>query len=185
MAGGVTPDAGPTVRITRRLEWGPIPLPDATQDANSGFSTAEVDLRLLLDAKNPGQNVVIRPHDVISVPRAEMVYIVGEVAKPGPLPLSGGHSISVMEAVSSSGGVLRLAAPSRALIVRRTPGGDKRVELEVNLKQIMQGKSKDVQLEAGDILVIPENTGKRVTGQIVTAVVVSAISVGMWALMYR
>src|SRR5207248_358585 len=123
LAGGVSPEAGPTVRIARRLEEGAIPLPTATQDATGGFSVAEIELRSLLDATNPEKNIVIRPHDVISIPRAEMVYIVGEVGKPGPVPLSGGNSVSVMEAVSSSGGLLRTAAASHARILRRVAGG--------------------------------------------------------------
>jgi polysaccharide export outer membrane protein len=48
MAGGVGGDAGPSLRITRRLEWGRIHLPGAREDATGGFSIAEVDLRSLL-----------------------------------------------------------------------------------------------------------------------------------------
>jgi polysaccharide export outer membrane protein len=167
MAGGVSPDAGPTARITRRLEWGPIPLPDATKDDAGGFSTGEVDLRSLLDGKNPEQNIVIRPHDVISVPRAALVFVVGEVARPGPLPLNGGASISVLEAVSMSGGVLRMAAADRAWIVRRVGPQQRLAELNVDLKKITRGTLKDPLLVAGDILVVPDNTGKRVAARLV------------------
>jgi polysaccharide export outer membrane protein len=175
MAGGISADAGPSLRITRRLEQGRIPLPGATEDTTGGFSIAEVDVRSLLDARAPEQNIVIRPYDVISVPRAEIIYVVGEVARPGPLPLSGGHSISVMEAVSSSGGVLRTAAPTRARILRRTPGDQKRAELDIDLKKIMQGKADDLPLSAGDILVVPDSSGKRVAARAVEA----AIQMGM------
>lgn len=180
MAGGVGADAGPSLRITRRLEWGRIPLPGATEDRTGGFSIAEVDLRSLLDARSPEQNITVRPHDVISVPRAEIVYIVGEVARPGPLPLSGGHSISVMEALSSSGGVLRTAAPSRARILRRIPGGRKRAELNIDLKKIMQGQANDLALAAGDILVVPDSSGKRVTTRAIEAMVQLGIVIGTY-----
>ncbi len=168
------------MRITRRLEWGRIPLPGAADDTTGGFSIAEVDLRSLLDARNPEQNIIIRPYDVISVPRAELVFVVGEVAKPGPLPLSGGPSISVLEAVSSTGGVLRSAAPRHARILRRIPGDQKRAEVTIDLKKIMQGKANDVPLSAGDILVIPDSSGKRVTARAIEVLIQTGTLIGMY-----
>jgi polysaccharide export outer membrane protein len=184
MAGGVGADAGPSLRITRRLEWGRVPLPGATEDTTGGFSIAEIDLRSLLDARNPEQNITVRPYDVISVPRAETVYIVGEVARPGPLPLSGGHSISVIEALSSSGGVLRTAAPGHARILRQIPGDQKRVELKIDLKQIMQGKANDLPLAAGDILVVPDSSGKKVTARAIEALVQVGTIIGTYGVIH-
>lgn len=184
MAGGVGADAGPSLRIARRLEWGRIPLSGATEDTTGGFSVAEVDLRSLLDARNPEQNITVRPYDVISVPRAEIVYVVGEVARPGPLPLSGGHSISVIEALSSSGGVLRTAAPSQARILRRIPGDQKRVELNIDLKKIMQGKANDLPLAAGDILVVPDSSGKRVTARVIEAMIQAGMVIGTYGVIH-
>src|SRR5204862_1238113 len=135
----VSSGAGRTVRGARRSEWGAIPLPEATVNESGEFSTVEIDLKSLMNATSPEKNIVIRPHDVISIPRAEVVYVVGEVGKSGPVALSGGHSVTVMEAVSSSGGVLRTAAPNHARILRRVDGDQKRTEVAVDLKKIMQG----------------------------------------------
>ena len=115
-AGGVADDAGPTVRITRRIEWGRIPLPEAKDDQTGRFSTVDIDLKGLLAATTPEKNIMVRPHDVITVPQAELVFVIGEVGRPGPLPLSG-RSVSVMEAVSASGGVLQV----RLLVERAHP----------------------------------------------------------------
>ena len=161
LAGGVSADAGPTVRIVRRLDEGRIPVVDAADDPTGGFSIAEIDLKSLLEARTPEKNIVLRPHDVISVPRAEMIFVVGEVGRPGPLQLNSGTSVSVLEAVSASGGVLRTASTGNARILRRTAGDQKRTEVEVDLKSIMQGKANDVPLMTGDILVIPDSKGKR------------------------
>ena len=81
LAGGVDNAAGPTARITRRPEFGRIPLPDAATDSAGDFSIVEIDLKALLEAKTPERNIVIRPHDVISIPRAEVVYVIGEVER--------------------------------------------------------------------------------------------------------
>jgi polysaccharide export outer membrane protein len=160
MAGGLRPDAGPVVKITRRLEFGRIPLPGAVDDATHQYSIAEVNLKSVMDAKNPEFNIAIRPHDVISVPHAAVVYVIGEVNHAGALPLSEGDSLSVLEAVSSSGGTLRTAAMSNARILRPVPGQLKRTEVAVDLKKILAGQSEDVPLLAGDVLVVPGSTGK-------------------------
>lgn len=160
VAGGLRQDAGPTVMITRRLEFGRIPLPGAADDPTHQFSTAEVKLRPVMEGKNPEYNIAIRPHDVVSVPRAEMVYVIGEVNHAGALPLSESDSLSALEAVSSSGGMMRTAAISHARILRPIPGQQKRAELVVDLKKIMAGQSEDIPLLAGDVLVVPGSTGK-------------------------
>ena len=160
VAGGLRPDAGPAVKITRRLEYGRIPLPGAVDYPTHQFSIAEVQLKSVLEAKNPEYNILIRPYDVLSVPRAEMVYVIGEVGHAGGLPLSEGDSLSVLEAVSSSGGMLRTAAVSHARILRPVPGQQKRSEVVVDFKKIMAGQSADIPLLAGDVLVVPGSTGK-------------------------
>jgi polysaccharide biosynthesis/export protein len=161
-AGGLQQDAGPTITITRRIEWGRIPLASAKDDPTVKFSVAEIDLKPLISAKTPEKNIVIRPYDVISVPRAENVYVIGEVAKVGPLTLNEGHSISVLQAVSSSGGVLRTAAAGNAKILRPVAGSSKWAEFPVDIKKILKGQAKDQTLVAGDILFVPDSAGKRV-----------------------
>ena len=180
LAGGVSDDAGPLVRITRRQDEGPIPIAGATQDPTGQFSIAEIELKPLLEATTPEKNIIIRPHDVISVPRAQMVFVIGEVNKPGPLPLSSDNSVSVLEAVSASGGVLRTAATSSARILRRVEGGQKRTEVAVNLKQIMLGQSNDLQLMAGDILIVPVNGGKRAALRAVEAAIQAGIFIATY-----
>jgi polysaccharide biosynthesis/export protein len=160
IAGGLRQDAGPIVKLTRRLEFGRIPLPGAVDDPTHQYSIAEVNLKSVMDAKNPEYNIPIRPHDVLSVPHAEVVYVIGEVNHAGALPLNEGDSLSVLEAVSSSGGMLHTAAVSHARILRPVPGQQKRSELAVDLKKIMAGQSEDIPLLAGDVLVVPGSTGK-------------------------
>ena len=53
LAGGLRDDAGHKVKITRRIEWGAVPLPAAKNDATGQFSMAEVSLQELMEARNP------------------------------------------------------------------------------------------------------------------------------------
>jgi polysaccharide export outer membrane protein len=161
LAGGPRPEAGPSVRITRLLSWGRVPVPGAADDPTGKFSIAEIDLKPLMEAKSPEKNIVIRPQDVISIPKAEIVFVMGEVGKVGPLTLNEGHSISILQAVSSAGGTLRTAATGNAKILRPTPGSSKWNELPVDIKKILNGKANDQQLLAGDILFVPGSASKR------------------------
>ena len=173
-AGGLTPDAGPIVRVVRNPAQGRIDIPGAVTDAH-GFTVVEIDARALLEGRVPDKNVLIRPNDVVAVPRAELIYVIGEVARPGPLQVTSKQATTVMEAVSASGGVMRTAASGKARILRRVPGQDARTEIPVDLKQMMQGKANDFPMTVGDILVVPDSSGKRFT----TRAVEAAIQVGM------
>lgn len=180
LSGGLSVDAGPTLRIARKLTQGRIPLAEAADDPTGTFSIADLDARALLEGRTPEKNIAVQPNDVISVPRADLVYVIGEVSRPGPVPLVGGHSISVMEAVSSSGGTLRTAAPSRVRILRRVAGQQNRTEMEVNLQKIMNGKADDIALAAGDILVIPDSSGKRMTTRALEAAIQMGTIIGTY-----
>ena len=57
-AGGLRPEAGNSIKITRKAEWGTIPLPSATQDPSGQFSVAEVSLKDILQATNPEENIL-------------------------------------------------------------------------------------------------------------------------------
>ena|SRR5579872_6396462 len=118
LAGGAREDSGYRVKITRKKEWGSIPLPNAAMDASGQFSIAEVSLKDIMEAKNPAENIAIMPNDVISVPRAEMVYVIGEVKRPGGFVLGETANMSVLQALSMASGLERTAASARAKILR-------------------------------------------------------------------
>src|ERR1700722_13279143 len=79
LAEGLKNEAGNSIEITRPNASGPIPLPNAKEDATGRFMTAEVKVKGLMDATVPEANIPIRAHDVITVPRAELVYVLGKV----------------------------------------------------------------------------------------------------------
>ena len=161
LAGGVADDAGYRIKITRSLEWGPIPLDSAQNDATGQFSVAEVDLKAITEAANPADNIVIRPHDVISVPRAELIYVIGQVQKPGGYVLHERETMSVLQALSLAGGLGQVASPKNARILRASAAGPSRQEIPIDLKTLLIGKGQDLPLKAEDILFIPENAPRK------------------------
>jgi len=162
LAGGVRQDAGHAIKITRRLQWGPIPVPGAAPDVTGRFSVAEINLKEILEARNPAGNIQIMPDDVISVPRAEMVYVIGEVKKSGGFTIGELESLSTLQALSLAEGLNVTAAPQNARILRLDPGAPKRAEISVDLRRILAGKENDVRLEPDDILFIPGSKSKNV-----------------------
>jgi polysaccharide export outer membrane protein len=181
LAGGVRPDAGYSIRITRQVEWGCIPLPGATVDASGRFSVAQVKLQDIMEAKVPEENIQILPHDVISVPKAELVYVTGDVKKSGGFVLGEKQNMSVLQAISMAEGLGPAPDTKHAKILRMTPGADQRTEIPVDLKVILQGKGQDVPLQGNDILFVPDNTGRKVALRALEA----AITTGSGLAIYR
>lgn len=180
LAGGLSEHAGPRINISRQLQAGPIPLSNAKVDPTGKFSVAEVQVRDILTASNPAQNILICPHDVITVPTADMVFVMGEVRKPGPVVLNDRSSISVLQAVSMAEGYGPAPAPQSAKIVRIVPGSSARQEIPVNLKKILAGKAEDIGLRPNDILVVPPSASKKAMVRALEAAVQTATGVAIW-----
>jgi polysaccharide export outer membrane protein len=154
------PDAGNTVTITRSLNRGPLPVPGAQTNAGGGFSTATVNLREIMNGKHPELNLTLEPNDVVTVPKAQLIYVLGEVNRAGGFVLDEHDSLSSLQCVSLAGGLNRTANPGKAKILRLEPGRTERTEISANLKKIMSGQSPDITLHAEDILFIPNNLPK-------------------------
>ena len=181
LAGGVdNAVAGPSLRITRRLEYGLIPLPGAITDPTNQFSTAQVDIKSLLEAQHPEQNVSVKSYDVISVPKAEIVYVIGEVLKPGGFILGGSNKVTVLQALSMAGGLDKMAQPKNARLLRQAPGASTRAEIPVNLKGIIDGKIEDVGMQPEDILFVPNNVPRRAAVRAIEAGVQMGTGMMIW-----
>jgi polysaccharide export outer membrane protein len=179
LAGGTKPDAGWRVIITREQKWGKIPLPDVIVDPTTGCSIASLSLDELQSSKNPSDNILIYPNDIIFVPKAEVVYVMGSVRKPGAFELASHPSVSVLQALSLAESMDKDAAPSKAKIIRPAAGGDgKPIELPVNIAQILAGKDPDVPLKPNDILYLPGSSrsgAKRTAEALLLAVTGAAV----------
>ena len=162
LAGGLRPDAGSTIKITRRKEYGPIPLPSAAPDVSGNFIVAEVSVASVTKALNPKENILVQPYDVISVPSAEVVYVVGAVRKPGGFTLGDKAGMSVLQVLAMAEGLEHGSAPSKARVIKRSEGSSTvQTEVSVNLKGILEGKLPDVPLLPNDILFIPNASGAK------------------------
>jgi polysaccharide export outer membrane protein len=162
MAGGIRGDAGYKVIVTREQKWGKIPLPNAIVDQPTGMSIAWVSVDDLQASRNPADNILIMPNDIITIPRAEVVYVLGTVHKPGGFELSSHPTISLLQALSLAGGSDRDASLKDAKIIRPSKGDGKPIEIPVNISKILHGDNSDFPLLGNDVLYLP-SSGAKVT----------------------
>jgi polysaccharide export outer membrane protein len=181
MAGGLKPDAGDVVRITRRNGEGPLNLPGSAQDPASATFTAEVDLREVTELRKPDVNIAVRPHDSIFIPRAKVVYVIGNVRKAGGFTLSHKRSMTALEALSNAEGLSQNAAAKSARIVRRGATTDApRQDIPINLKALLAGKTKDVELLPNDVLYVPDNGARRTSGRVLETALSTISGLIIW-----
>lgn len=131
----------------------------ATEEAARG-NTAEIKLKDLLESGDPRSNVVVYPGDVIKVTRAGVVYVVGEVKKPGGFMLKTNENITALQALAMAEGLTRTSAKSRARIIRTDESSGARTEIPINLDKILAGRIADPLLRPKDIVFVPNSAGK-------------------------
>ena len=83
LAGGLRQDAGSRVKISRPIERGQVPLITAQLDLTRKFSVGDVDVKSLMSAARPADNILIQPHDVITVPEADVADSRAVLGQPG------------------------------------------------------------------------------------------------------
>jgi polysaccharide export outer membrane protein len=170
-AGGLKDDAGNTITITRQIANGPLPLPSAKTDASGRYSIAELNIRSLMSARSPQDNIPVKPYDVITVPKADLIYVIGAVKRPGGFPLTERANMTVLEALSLSQGLDHAAASRKAKIMRTDEVTHAHLEIPIDVQKILDGKGTDQPLLSNDILFIPNSALKQATYRTLEAMI--------------
>jgi polysaccharide export outer membrane protein len=142
-AGGVTPTAGKAVTISHR--------DDPTHPQVVSVETKPGSVAAF--------NMDIRPGDTIVVSKAGIVYVLGEVGKPGGFLIENSDRLTVLQAVALAQGTNRTASLDHTKLIRKTATGG-HSETQVALKKILSDKSEDTLLADGDILFVPTSGPK-------------------------
>ena len=179
LSGGLRPDAGTTVEITRAMNMSPLLVPNAMPSTTGQFSVATLKLKNVMNAS--AENIVVMPGDTVFVPKADVVYAVGSVTKPGGYTIGEDGFLSALQMVSLAGGVERTAATDKAKILRLVPGTSaRRKEIPINIKHLMAGKIPDIPLQANDILFIPNSGAKSAGFRTIEAIVTAATGLAIY-----
>jgi polysaccharide export outer membrane protein len=161
VAGGLTPRAGNLVTITHRG--------DVVQ-------VTRVDLN---DHDENQSNPEIMPGDSITVGQSGIVYVLGDVERPGGFLLDRRSSLSVIQALALAEGTKSSASLTKARIIRTT--ADQRQEIPLNLRMILQSKSPDVMLQAGDIIFVPGSLTRGMGRRTIDTILATASGVAIYA----
>jgi len=160
-AGGFSATASRKIAVIRKNQPDPIrvDLPRNLADDLSG-------------------NIDILPGDTITVPRAPIIYVVGDVGRPSGLLVDNG-SLTVLQALALAGGTNKTAKLGSARIIHKSPTG--MVESKLEIKKMLEAKAPDVTLQADDILFIPVSGAKILAGRTFEAAMSLATAASIYA----
>jgi polysaccharide biosynthesis/export protein len=182
MAEGLATDAGDTVIVEHHVGdpavAGFAAVSDLKSEATTGSpagvasksnrSTPQVSdpesviihLEELLDSSNAHSNVLVYPGDSVKVARAGVVYVLGQVRKPGGFLLKTNQNISVLQAIALAEGTTPNSNGKNARIFLAAGSSEERKEIAINLDKIMAGKEPSPWLKPNDVLFVPNSGGK-------------------------
>ena len=150
-AEGLATEAGAEILVTRR--------PGTGLEAGAPGLVVRIPVKGLIDQADPALNLVLEGGEEVRVPEAGRVFVVGNVRKPGAFAVRDGQETSVLRLLAQSEGLLPFHTKMAYLFRRDEQGA--RGEIAVELKKIIDRKSPDVAVHAGDILYIPDNSTRR------------------------
>jgi polysaccharide export outer membrane protein len=129
-------------------------------DESSSAEGITINLKDILDSSDPRSNVLIYPGDLVKVSRAGIVYVVGQVHKPGGYLLKTNENISVLQAIALAEGLTPNSKGKEARIFVAGGADGSRKEVAINLDKIMAGKESAPVLKPNDVLFVPNSGGK-------------------------
>ena len=144
MAGGISDRASHMVTIQRR---------DQSTKPFTVFIPNDPEVAL---ANQP----MIYPGDIVDVPRAGIVYILGDVGTPHGVMMQENGKISLMQALTQAGSTLPNAGLRNVMVFRRADGEYK--QLSVDVGKVAKGKAPDIDLKAEDVVWVPYSYGKNI-----------------------
>ena len=194
MAGGIAETAGSEIKVTRKrasdepglkTTSASMSQSDGGSDTRSDGDQEIITIRLqdLLESGNAVYNIPVYGGDVITVPSAGMVYVMGAgIAQPGGYVLaSHGEQITVLKAVALAHGLNGFAKADDSVIMRNNPATGQRDTIPVRIKKMEDRKADDVVMKPNDILYIPNSAGKKALARGAEA----AIGIGTGVAIYR
>ncbi len=144
-AGGLSPEAGPVILVSRKGD----PL---SPDGNPAVQ--RIPTRGLIDAADPALNVRLKGGEEVRIPEVGKIFITGNVKLPGAYPMQDNSDTTLLKALALSQGTLPYSQ-KMAYIYRRDVATNQRKEIPVELKQIMARKSPDITMVVCRVLCKP------------------------------
>ena len=133
----------------------------AAPSASTPVDTITINLYELMEAGNTKNNITLQSGDVVTVPHAGIVYVLGAVGRPGGFVLTNDREqLTTLKILALAGGFTNLAKTSHAVIIRKDDKGQQH-EVLLDLKKIQNRQAEDLQLQPSDILYVPQSGTKQ------------------------
>jgi protein involved in polysaccharide export with SLBB domain len=164
--GGATgPSEPPSLDAVKPTQSGPASTPSANgitpiakPPAPSNVIT--VNLNELVETGDTTNNIPLQAGDIVTVPHAGIVYVIGAVTRAGGYVLSSDRSeVSTLKILALAGGMTPTAKSDHAVIIRKNEQGQQQ-SIEVDLKKVLKREAEDVQLLPSDVLYVPDSRAK-------------------------
>lgn len=152
------------------------------QDGDAGL-TQRIAVKALMDHADESLNLKLSGGEEIRVPEGGRVFVVGNVKKPGAIPVRDASETTVLRVIAQSDGLLPFAAKD-AFILRHGDSSPKN-EIPVPLEKIMDRKAPDVPLMANDVLYVPDNKGRRNTAKVLEAITAFGVGTASGLLIFK
>ena len=169
LAGGPTERAGLRIFVAHTDQA--TTCDDTATRSATGFESFDLNQTLKGEALS---NPYVRAGDVVTIPEAQQVFVVGDVFRPMSIPLK--EKVTLSQAVAMAGGVMPDAKKENVRILRQAPGAATKTEIVADLNAISKRKADDPELIANDIVEVPTSTGKRILRGLISAVAPAASS---------
>ena len=164
-AKGPSTKAGQTINIVHSTAASPCKQTDET-DTAAAFTSYKLSDVL---AGDPKSNPYLEAGDIVTLPEADQVYIVGNVFM--PLTISLKEPITLTRAIAMAGGLKQDTRKDKIRVLRQEPGTSIRKEITVDLSAIEKKRSEDLALAPNDIIDVPTSAGKSFLRSLVQGVV--------------
>ncbi|HEV8188669.1 MAG TPA: polysaccharide biosynthesis/export family protein [Pyrinomonadaceae bacterium] len=164
-AKGPSPRAGQTINIVHSTAASPCKKDDDT-DASAAFTSYKLSDVLQGDPKS---NPYLEAGDIVTLPEADQVYVVGNVFSPLTIALK--EPITLTRAIAMAGGLKQDTRKDKIRVLRQEPGTTIRKEITVDLYAIEKKRSEDLALLPNDIIDVPTSAGKSFLRSLVQGVV--------------
>ena len=160
-------------------------FPTATDGSTQPGNLITINLNDLLETGDTRNNIPLQAGDVVTVPHAGIIYVLGAVNRPGGYVLSNDRTqLTTLKVLSLAGGNTRVAKMDHAVIVRKDSQG-KQTETEVDLSKVIKMQAEDLTLRPSDVLYIPEDKTKSVLIQAAQISLAVGTAVAIYRLAYH
>ncbi len=165
LAGGLNENAGRVASVFHR-------------DNSNDIRQVKLNVSVQTPASISESNFELLPGDTISVSRSGVIYIIGDVGRPGGFLVEHNDRLTVLQALALAQGANQTASLGATQLMRKTESG--RLQYGLDLKKVLKGESPDLLLADGDVLYVPVSYKKVYSLRAIEAMIAAGTQIAIF-----